>query len=189
MNRKTYSDSVKIRRLRDLYNAVPNFFWSAVCLIPVYLFCYRFIELKLIYIFLGISFLPAFFPNSFLLKIQLSRTTKVYKKLGVNTINRIAQNGEIVNRLIRKQFPQYKTVTYNARSVKQLLQQTYMNEKFHLILFLFFSFIIVYAICQKEYGWALIIFLTNVGYNIYPNLLQQYIRIKLLNYGRHYNPD
>lgn len=184
MIEKTDENRAQIRRIRNLYNAIPNFLWSAIGLVPVSVFCYRFMGLKLIWIFLGVSFLPTFFPNLFLVRMQFGRTTKIYKKLGVHRINRIAQDGEIVNRQIRKRFPHYKTVTYHSRAVNRLIQQTFINEKFHLILFLFFIFAMVYAILIKEYAWALIIFLTNVGYNIYPNLLQQYIRIKLMNYKK-----
>ncbi len=50
---------------------------------------------------------------------------------------------------------------------------------FHFILFIFFSETILFALINKYYLWAFFIFIGNVIYNIYPILLQQYIRLKI----------
>ena len=180
MRQKTDKDSAKHRKLQNLYNLMPNLVWSILSLTPISIFCYDHIKLKLLYIFLGISILPVFFPNSLFNKMQLGKTTTIYKKLGVPIINKIAQNGDIINRLIRKQFPDFKVVTFRKPSTNRLLQQTYIYEKFHFVLFIFFSLATVYALSKKYFGWALIFTVSNLAYNIYPNLLQQYIRIKLM---------
>jgi len=180
MKQHTDKDSAKLRKLQNLYNSIANLIWSVLGLTPVSVFCYNHIELKLLYIFLGISFLPIFFPNSFFDKIQLGKTTTIYKKLGVPFINKIAQNGDIINRLIRKKFPDFKAVSFRKQSTKRLQQQTYIYEKFHFVLFIFFSLATIYALNKKYFDWAFILCLTNLAYNIYPNLLQQYIRIKLM---------
>jgi hypothetical protein len=187
MNQNTDKDSARLRRLQNLYNLIPNLIWSILSLTPISVFCYNLIELKLFYIFLGISALPIFFPNSFFDKIQLGKTTIIYKRLGVPIINKIAQNGDIINRLIRKQFPGFKVVNFRKPSTNRLLQQTYIYEKFHFILFVFFSLVTAYALSKKDFGWALILSLTNLAYNIYPNLLQQYIRIKLILFTKKSN--
>jgi len=70
-------------------------------------------------------------------------------------------------------------IVYQRSSINKLLQQTYMFEKFHFIMFVFFSLITLYAMVNKHFWWAVIISITNLFYNIYPNLLQQYIRLKL----------
>jgi hypothetical protein len=184
MNQVTEKDSAKLRKLQNSYNLIPNFIWSVLSLTPISVFCYKYIELKLLYVFLAISALPIFFPNSFFDKIQLGKTTTIYKKLGVPIINKIAQNGDIINRHIRRQFPDFKVVTFQKPSTNRLLQQTYLYEKFHFVLFIFFILATVYALSKKYFGWALILTLTNLVYNIYPNLLQQYIRIKLMLFTR-----
>lgn len=184
MNPNTATNSAKLRNLQSLYNSIPNLIWSVLSLVPITVFCYRFCNHTLVYIFLAISILPIFFPNAFFDRIQLGKTTKIYKKLGAQAINRIVQNGDIINRLLKKQFPDFKVVTFQSRSAKKLLHQTYMYEKFHFMLFVFFSLIIIYAIINKYYGWALLLAFTNLAYNIYPNLLQQYLRIKLMALAR-----
>jgi len=69
MKQHTDKDSAKLRKLQNLYNSIANLIWSVLGLTPVSVFCYNYIELKLLYIFLGISFLLIFFPNSFFDKI------------------------------------------------------------------------------------------------------------------------
>jgi len=174
----------KIRRLQNFYNAIPNLVWSALSLVPITVFCYQSMSPKWFWIFLGLSFLPLFFPNILLDKLQIGRSTKIYKKLGVHFINRIAQNGEFVNRLIRKRFPDHKVVSFDKKSSNRLVAQTYVFEKFHLMLFIFFTLAAIYAFAHHFSGWAWLFILTNILYNVYPNLLQQYIRVKLRIYNR-----
>ena len=179
MNEQKGTSYAKIKRLQSLYNAVPNTIWSLLGFVPVSVFCYKHTEPKFIYIFSAISIIPLFLPNIFFDKIQISKSTALYKKLGILFINRFAQNGAIINGLIKKQFPDFKVVEFKRQSAKKLIQQTYIFEKFHFILFVFFSLVTVYAMVKQYFLWAFVIALTNIIYNIYPNLLQQYIRVKL----------
>ena len=177
-------DSEEIKKLAGLYNMIPNFIWSLLNLVPISIFCFKIVDLKIVYIFLAISFSPIFLKNSFLDKIQIGKTSSIYRKLGVHFINRVAQNGVLINKLIKRKFPDYKAVTNNKSSIAKLINQTYMFEKFHLMLFIFFSLIIIYAVLHQELLWSFIILLCNIVYNVYPNFLQQYIRLKLKLYSK-----
>ncbi len=177
----------KRNRLLAWYNMIPNIFWSVLNLAPILVFCFTLIDLKLVYIFLAISFIPAFLKNSFIDKLQIGNTTKVYRKFGVHVINKISQNGNIINNLIKKKFPEHKILMKDEKSISALVAQTYVFEKFHLILFLFFSLIISYSIINQYWIWAFVILITNIAYNIYPNLLQQYIRLKLSLFNKRQN--
>ena len=179
MNEQKDASYRKIKKLQNFYNTVPNIIWSLLGFAPVSVFCYQYMQPALIYIFLAISMIPLLLPNIFLDKIQISKSTGLYKKMGILFINRFAQNGAIINGLIKKQYPDFKVVAFKRQSAKKLIQQTYIFEKFHFILFVFFCLVTVYAIVKQYYSWAFIITLTNLIFNIYPNLLQQYIRIKL----------
>ena len=161
------------------YNMIPNLVWSVLNLTPISVFCYQEIRLKLLYIFLAISLLALFVPASFFNTIQLGTTTSIYRKIGVRYLNKFTQNGEIINGLIRKKFPHYKIISNSTRSINKLIRQIYIFEKFHFILFLFFALATIYALRQNYWQWTIILCLTNLAYNIYPNLLQQYIRIRL----------
>jgi hypothetical protein len=158
---------------------VPNLFWTILFLVPVAIFCYTCITPKTTYILLGFSLIPIFFPNSFFDSIQLSRNSHFYKKIGVTYINTFAQNGSLLNKFLKKKYPNFKVVSKTHASIKKQYYQTYFFEKFHFSLFLFFIIVTVYAGIQGRFYWVLILTVSNLLYNIYPNLLQQYVRVKL----------
>lgn len=180
-------DVIRIKRTLAWYNMVPNFIWSILNLTPISIYCFTLLGYKTFYIFLTASLIPMFLKNSFLDKLQIGKTVKFYKRLGVHLINKIAQNGVIINNLIKRKFPNHKIVTKNKSSIAGLIGQTYIFEKFHLILFLFFSFTTIFAFVKGHFIWACVILLTNIAYNIYPNLLQQYIRLKLKLFSKKIN--
>ena len=163
----------KISRIATIYNMIPNLLWTALFLIPIAIFCYTFITLKTIYILLGFSLIPIFFPNSFFNRIQLSRNSHWYRRIGVKYINTFAQNGSILNEILRKKYPDFKVVSMTKASIKKQYYQTYFFEKFHFSLFLFFTIITIYAGTHGHFYWVLTLTISNILYNIYPNLLQQ----------------
>ena len=174
----------KIKRRVDFYNMVVNLFRSVLHLVPISVFCYGKMSARMFSIFLVISLFALMLPKNFFNNIQLGKTSSIYKKLGVKFINRFTQNGDIINRLIRKKFPEYKIIYHNNISVNKLLQQTYIFEKFHFAMFSFFTLVAIYAFVLHYVWWGVIITVSNLAYNVYPNLLQQYVRIKLLNVRR-----
>ena len=179
MSNYTDQDLSRIKRLRNWYNMIPNVVWSVLNLFPISTYCYNKVDHRSLYIFMALSVIPGFLPNSFYDRIQLGRTTRIYKRVGVGIVNKIAQNGTIINRLIKKKFPGYKMILYERSSIHKLLQQTYLFEKFHFIMFVFFILITAYALVKNDLWWVVIISITNLLYNVYPNLLQQYVRLKL----------
>ncbi len=135
----------KIKNVVALYNMTVNLFWSALNLVPISIFCYRHISLKLFFTFSVISLLIIFLPQSFFNNIQLGKTTSVYKKIGVDFINKFTQNGKMINNFIRKKYPQYKVVSGNKRSMKKLFKSNlYVREvSFHDV----FNFHFYYGVC------------------------------------------
>lgn len=184
---KNDGDSNKVKRTLAMYNMIPNLVWSFLNLTPVSIYCFTLLNNKLFYVFLAAGLIPIFLKNSFLDKLQIGKTVRIYKQLGVPAINKVAQNGVIINNLIKRKFPEHKIVTGKRSSIAALISQTYIFEKFHLILFLFFSLTTIYAFLKGHWVWACIILLTNIAYNIYPNLLQQYIRLKLKLFNKKIN--
>jgi hypothetical protein len=177
-------EAARLRKTLGWYNMLPNIFWSVICLLPLTVFCYTLLPPVWFFVFLVLGFVPVFLPNSFFDKMQVGKTTVVYKRLGVEMVNRLAQNGELVNRQVRKKFPGYQAVTPQHASVHKRIQQTYVYEKFHFLLFVFFTLSMLYALGKEYFGWAAVLLVTNLFYNVYPNLLQQYIRLKLKAYAR-----
>ena len=182
MSNYTDKELSRIRKLLNRYNMIPNIARSVLNLVPISVYWYNQVDYKSLYIFIALSILLGFFRNSFYDRIQVGRTSRAYKKLGVGLVNKLAQNGTIINGLMRKKYPGYKMIAYRRSSINKLVHQTYMFEKFHFIMFVFFTLITFYALSRSDFWWVIIFLITNVLYNVYPNLLQQYIRLKLRLY-------
>ncbi len=177
----------RIQQTAVIYNQLINFFWTILTFGPVVYFCYLYLPVKLLYIFSGISCLVIFLPTSLLNKIQLSQSAKAYKKIGIRFIKKYTQDGDLVNRFIKKQYPKYKYVE-NKQDIKKLIGKSYMQEKFHYMVFVFFICIMVFAIMYKLIAWAVFMGIANIIYNLYPIFLQQYNRIRI-NYLLKRKPD
>jgi hypothetical protein len=128
-------------------------------------------------IFIGLSYLISLIPKPFYDKLQWSRHVLFYEKLGVHVFKRLATNGDYINRRIRRKFPRHRQVS-NVASVRDKWQETYTTERSHTVLFVFCLLTSVYAwfIGDLMTGWFL--FFGNIIFNLYPNLLQQYNRLR-----------
>lgn len=175
----TSEEDKKIKKLLARYNMVPNLVWTILHFTPVCLFWYKEESLLPLYFFIPSSFIPIFFKKKFLDSLRLAKDPGIYKKLGVATMLHITQNGVIINKLIKRKYPQYKMVRHANASIATLLHTSYLFEKFHWICLLFFVETMLYALTVNGLVWACCIFLLNITYNVYPILLQQYIRLKL----------
>jgi len=49
----------------------------------------------------------------------------------------------------------------------------------HFAFFLFFLYSTFYALVNGYFLWVLLLTVANLGFNVYPNLLQQYNRLRL----------
>jgi Glycosyl-4,4'-diaponeurosporenoate acyltransferase len=116
-------------------------------------------------------------PLSFYDRIQWSKEAAFYKKLGVHWFKKLATNGDYINRSIRKKFPQHRNVT-NYASIEAKWQETYSVEKAHSVLFVFCLLTSVYAWVIGAYMTAIFLGIGNLFLNYYPNLLQQYNRVR-----------
>ena len=130
-------------------------------------------------VFLVLSYGFSRLPMSFYDRIQWSKKTVFYKKLGVHHFKKLATNGDYINRSIRKKFPTHRNVT-NYASIEAKWKETYVIEKSHSVLFVFCLLTNVYALVIGAYGTAIFLGIGNLLLNYYPNLLQQYNRIRYL---------
>jgi hypothetical protein len=165
-----------IKRVAAVYNQLINFFWTILTFGPIGYFCYVAMPPSWLYGFIVSSVLPFFLPASFFQAIQLGRTTAIYHKLGLRTVRKYTQDGLLVHRLIRRQYAFYNPV--RTASIKAHLSKAATNERFHLSVFVFFLLATIYALVAGYWGWALVISISNLVYNVYPILLQQYNRIR-----------
>lgn len=171
--------SRKLGNIAAAYNMIPNFIWSAVFLVPIALYTFLYLNLEVLFTFLALSLIPVILPNSVYDKIQISQYPNWYEKFGVKTINMLAQNGGIINSVLRRKYGTFRVVSKGKASINKQFYQTYFYERFHLFLFLYFLIVTVNAAIRTQLLWFAIFLVSNIFYNVYPNLLQQYIRTRL----------
>ncbi|MCX2743767.1 hypothetical protein OO013_07820 [Mangrovivirga sp. M17] len=128
-------------------------------------------------IFIAISYLISRLKHPFYDKIQFSQDLNFYKNLGVDKFKKFSSNGDYINRRIRKKYPSYRFLR-NFEMIKDKLKETYVIERSHTVLFVFCLLTSIYAYLINSYTIAIILFTGNFLFNFYPNLLQQYNRIR-----------
>ncbi|MEO3403603.1 hypothetical protein AAFN85_06850 [Mucilaginibacter sp. CAU 1740] len=112
-------------------------------------------------------------------KFQLSRSTAFYERLGVRFIRKFVQHGDIANSISRKNKPGYQVIA-QKNDPAAYLKTTNMYERFHMMCLLFFLFTTAAAFVDRKFIMAAAITISNVIYNFYPVLLQQYNRIRIM---------
>ena len=174
--------------LLAFYNAVPSVVWSALALGPLAVFCYQHMAWPWLVGLLGLSLLAYAVPRAWFRYWQLSGAPVVYRRLGVAVVNGLAQDGALVNALVRRRYPQYRRVE-SRRSVAAAVGNSYHMERFHVAALLFFLFASGWAAGQGRWGWVAVLAVLNIGYNLYPIWLQQYLRLRLASVAaRHTQP-
>jgi len=128
-------------------------------------------------VFLALSYLVSLLPKSFYDRFQISKNIVLYKKLKVHQFKKWVTNGDIINKKIRQKYPNHRNVS-NLESIKTKLEETYTIEKSHTVLFVFCLLTSVYAFMVHSYGTSILLLIGNFLFNFYPNLLQQYNRIR-----------
>ncbi len=179
----------ELERLKYRLNLILIALLCATTLAPCVIFYLRG-EGKLVWmvIFMGISYLVSLLPKSFYDKFQLSADLCFYRKSGVHHFKMLSTNGDLINRRIRLNYPAYRNIK-NLETIEEKLNETYAIEKSHTVLFVFCSMTAVYAFLVNSPVTAGLLFVGNVVFNFYPNLLQQYNRIRYRRILKNYSPS
>jgi ABC-type glycerol-3-phosphate transport system permease component len=164
--------------LLAFYNAVPSVVWSGLALGPLAVFCYQYMARPWLLGLLALSLLAYAVPRAWFRYWQLSEKPVVYRQLGVPFVNRLAQDGALINALVRRRYSNYRRVR-SRQSVVRLVSNSYHMERFHVAALLFFLFASGYAAAQGRWDWCGVLMVLNIGYNLYPIWLQQYLRLRL----------
>lgn len=160
-------------------NQLINFFWTILGFAAVVAYWVSAGLSAWFYLFIVLSVIPAFLSQKIFARFQISNNTKLYERLGVRFIRKFVQHGDIVNRLAMKNDPAYQ-VTRKRVNPEGYLKTIMMYERYHSICLIFFLLTSGMAVAQGYYMQALIIMTSNIFYNFYPILLQQYNRIRIL---------
>lgn len=168
----------KAEQLATLYNLALSLFWTLLNLVPAACYFYLHLPTTWLWIIVPLSLLPYLLPVNLLNRLSASNSRRWYQQIGVRVILKYAQQGGFINRRIRTHYPDYRIV-YDKKTVLRKIHETYMFERFHLGLLLVFFIIAGHALKNAYWQWAILLLSNNFLYNIYPILLQQYLRLRL----------
>jgi len=178
----------RIAKTKSLYNAIPTILWSLMGFTPIGYFCYVYMELMWIYLFLALSLTILFLPDSFFQIIRMSANVSFYQKIGIRIVKKLTQDGDLVNRNLQRKFSNQRRLL-SQNEIKRQISRSYFNEKMHFAMFTFFLLTAGYAFFHNFLMWALVISLTNIVFNIYPIFLQQYNRLRIRHIVKRQRPS
>lgn len=151
-----------------MLNQTLNVVWTIIGFFPVCYFWFLHGVDWPFYVLVLFSIASCFLPETIYRKLTISKNQRVYKRLGVKFIRRFAQDGDFQGG--------------RATGVKAYLSKIQMFERYHFCCLIFFQVSSVYACYFEQYTLAFAIFFCNIIYNVYPILLQQYNRIRILKF-------
>ena len=156
--------------IKAMLNQVLNVSWTIAGFFPV---CYFWFLQGIqwpFYVLVFASLASCFFPEAIYQKLAISNDQRVYRRLGVKFIRKFAQDGNFQ--------------PSHGIGVKKYLQKIQMFERYHFCCLIFFQASSVYACYNEQYALSFSIFAANIIYNVYPILLQQYNKIRILKFLR-----
>ena len=165
-----------------MVNQLINIFWTVDSFIVVGSYWGEYIAEKElvwpIYICIVVSILGFLVPNRWLSTFTLSTNPQTYERIGVKVVLWFVQNGKLVNRIERAYGRRARKVT-RLKTIKVFLKTTTIAERYHFSCLIFFGLSTVSALSNGKIRFALYIMFWNIIYNVYPILLQQYIRLRI----------
>ncbi|WP_316832106.1 hypothetical protein [Pedobacter aquatilis] len=163
-------------------NQLINFFWTLIAFFPIIVLWNQHWHIGYFITISCLSILIGFTPLSYFV---ISKTTKSYQKIGVGHVLLFVQDGKIAKRFAGKN---RKNLTAKL-NIKSLILRTVVQERFHLVCLFFFLGSMSYAMALKLFYLSIWLLITNIFYNFYPVLLQQYIRLRLKKINKSNPPD
>ncbi|HEX3074275.1 MAG TPA: hypothetical protein VHP30_11745, partial [Ignavibacteriales bacterium] len=105
-----------------------------------------------------------------------SGAPKFYERFGVKTVRRFVQDGDIAAGRLRTG----GRVIMNKARAQKYLNTIEMYERYQFLCLIFFLLTSLHVAANGRIAAALIIAACNVIYNVYPILLQQYNKARIL---------
>ena len=88
------------------------------------------------------------------------------------------QDGDSINRRLRRLDPSYRVVR-DRRTRAEHIAGSIVNERWHTSWLVLGLVTMGSAVATRQYGWALLVTVTNVVFNLYPVFHQRYKRARL----------
>lgn len=121
--------------------------------------------------------IPFLLPRTYFTPFACERAG-FYRRLGLRWFRYVAPDGDLVNRIVRRIEPSYRVVR-NRASLRQHIEGTYSNERWHLAFLIAGTLTFCHATYTRQYVLGSLIMLTNVAFNLFPVFHQRYKRVRV----------
>jgi hypothetical protein len=165
-----------LNALYQILNVLLSALWTIVFVLPVYIFCARHVDIGWIIAFAVTAMLSTLLPRSAIQRLALSSEAKAYRRLRVPLVIEITQDARWIRRISGNSPARARR---SKQGLSKILHDTWVRERFHLALLVFYFLCSIMAVCQIRPLWFLSLILANVSYNLYPIWLQQYLRLRV----------
>ena len=155
------------------FNLIINLFWTTVCCVPVVCVWYLYYQPATLYVSVAVSLLAVFIPVKYFNLLQVSKSRRFYESLSIRSLQSLTQDGRLVSTLAKVKTQHTRAAHMNYKS------KIAMYESFHMSCLVFFLISFIYGIYQQAFLLSLLIFISNIIYNIIPILIQQYNKVRL----------
>jgi len=109
-----------------------------------------------------------------------NREAAIYVRLGVRPFKRFLPTGGDLYANRMGWHPILDRAGGLAASLARFEKRTRLAESAHLLTFMFFGTMGFYLAAGKRFGFAILITMFNVGFNVYPIMVQRYNRHRVL---------
>ncbi len=148
-----------------MLNHIINIAWTIFGFFPVcYFWFLQHIDWPF-YLLLCFSLATCFLPERIYRNLDISKDSRVYKRMGIKFVRRFAQDGNFQ--------------PGHGAGIKAYLKSITVFERYHFCCLVFFQASSVLACYHEQYILSFFIFISNIIYNVYPILLQQYNRMRI----------
>lgn len=161
-----------------ILNFLVNIWWTALCCAPVLVLWIWHYQQRLFFGQLLLSSTVLLLPESVWRRFQITRDKVFYERLGVRAAQALTQNGKLINQISGPSGKRGKVIKRRS-DLAIFRRQIAVYERYHLFGFVFFLSTMVTAIAKSQFGLATLILVSNIIYNVYPLLIQQYNRLRM----------
>src|SRR5262249_39476458 len=124
------------------------------------------------------SVLAMFLPAGYFRPRSFELNGRIYEILGIRFFKRFMLHGDYLNRRMRRFESNYRIIT-NREAMRRFEAQTRANEAGHLMWLVVTVPSVVYAAILGCGKLAMYLFFSNLVINVYPIMLQRYIRARI----------
>ena len=149
-----------------MINQIINMGWTIFGFSPVCYFWFLQGVDWSFYVLLVLSLGACLLPESILRYLDISKDLRVYRRLGIKSVRRFVQDGNFQSG--------------KKTGIRDYLKNIRMFERYHFCCLIFFQVSSVIACYHEQYLLSFSIFICNIIYNVYPILLQQYNRMRIM---------